>query len=182
VQRVDAATQVDLSGQWNDTDVRTVSKSLINDILSSASVSKQIKDYSAKNKGALPAVIVGEFRNTSSEHIDTSIISKMLETEIINSGQLEFVAGGDTRAQLRDERYAQEVHASEATASAFANETGAVFMLTGSVKSMVDSAANRTMRTYYVDAQLASIETTRIVWQGQNSDIKKIVTQSKVKL
>ena len=34
VSRVDANTQVDLSGYWNDTDVRTVCDTLIRDALS----------------------------------------------------------------------------------------------------------------------------------------------------
>ncbi|MDR3343018.1 MAG: penicillin-binding protein activator LpoB [Treponema sp.] len=182
VSRVDADTQVDLSGRWNDTDVRQVCESLINACLTAPRVSQYIQEYVAQHNGDIPTVLVGSFKNTSSEHIDTSIISKMMENAIINSGKLEFVAGGDTRAELRAERQDQQGNASEETASSLGNETGANFLLTGSVKAMVDRAGNTSVRAYFVDAQLTNIETNRILWSDQNSDIKKIIQQPKAKL
>jgi len=177
VKRVDAGTQTDLSGYWNDTDVRIVCQSLINDCLSSPRVNQAIKA-----KGKTPMVIVGRFRNDSSEHIDTTIISTIMEQTIFNSGKLDFVAGGSTRDELRAERQDQQSNASEATAKTLANETGADFMLTGSVKAMVDKAGNQTVRTYFVTAEMTSIETNARMWIGQNSEIKKVIVQPKNKL
>ena len=57
VSRVDANTKVDLSGRWNDVDVRLVCESLINDCLSSPRVSQFIREYSSGNRGRLPAVM-----------------------------------------------------------------------------------------------------------------------------
>lgn len=177
VQRMDASTQTDLSGYWNDTDVKIVCTSLIDSCLNSARVSQEI---SAKNE--TPTVIVGRFKNDSSEHIDTEIITTNMRSAIINSGRLEFVAGGSTREELRAERQDQQGNASEDTASALGYETGADFMLTGSVKTIIDRAGNQTVRTYVVTAELTSIETNRIVWTEQNSEIKKMVTRAKNKL
>jgi uncharacterized protein (TIGR02722 family) len=177
VQRVDAGTQTDLSGHWNDTDVRIVCQSLIDDCLKSPRV-----DQAIKAKGKIPTVIVGRFKNDSSEHIDTTIISSIMEQTIFNSGKLDFVAGGSTRDELRAERQDQQSNASEATAAALAKETGADFMLTGSVKAMVDRAGNQTVRTYFVSAEMTNIETNARMWIGQNSEIKKVVVQAKNKL
>jgi len=177
VKRVDAGAQTDLSGYWNDTDVRIVCKSLIDDCLNSPRV-----DQAIKAKGKIPTVIVGRFKNDSSEHIDTSIISSIMEQTIFNSGKLDFVAGGSTRDDLRAERQDQQSNASEATARALANETGADFMLTGSVKAIVDKAGNQTVRTYFVSAEMTNIETNARMWMGQNSEIKKVIVQPKNKL
>jgi len=177
VTRVDANTNIDLSGYWNDTDVKIVCQSLINDCLSSPRV-----DQAIKAKGKTPTVIVGRFKNDSSEHIDTSIISSIMEQTIFNSGKLDFVAGGSTRDQVRAERQDQQSNASEATATKLANETGADFMLTGSVKAIVDRAGNQTVRTYFVSAEMTNIETNGRMWIGQNSEIKKVITQAKNKL
>jgi uncharacterized protein (TIGR02722 family) len=178
VQRVDSGTQTDLSGYWNDTDVRIVCEALIKDCLSSARVEQAIR---AKG-GKTPTVIVGRFKNESSEHIDTAIISSIMEAAIFNSGRLDFVAGGDTREELRAERQSQQGNASEATASSLANEKGADFMLTGTVRTIVDRAGNQTARTYFVNAEMTSIETNQRMWMGQNSEIKKVVTRAKNKL
>ena len=178
VQRVDSSTQTDLSGYWNDTDVRIVCESLINDCLGSPRVDQAIKAMGGKT----PMVLVGSFRNTSMEQIDTSIITSRMETAIFNSGKMDFVAGGKDRDELREERQDQQSNASEATASALANETGANFMLFGSVKAIVEKADNKTVRTYFVYAEMTNVETNQRMWMGENSEIKKIVTQAKNKL
>jgi penicillin-binding protein activator len=177
VKRVDADTQTDLSGYWNDTDVRIVADSLIKDCLSSA----RIAQFEAK-KGKLPVVIVGSFKNDSDEHIDTSIITKKMETAILNSGKADFVASSSERTELRTERQEQQGFASEATAKALANETGADFMMIGSVKTIVDKAGKTATRTYFVYGEMIDLETNKKIWMGENSEIKKVIKTSSTKL
>ena len=182
VDRVGTDAQIDLSGRWNDTDVRLVCESLINDFFSSPQVSRFIQEYSARNGGRRPAAIVGIFRNESSEHIDTTIISRVMESTIVNSGRLDFVAGGDTRLEIRDERQDQQLHASEATAAFLGHETGAILLLTGTVNSMVDRAGNTTVRSYFVNAEMTNIETNTRLWMGSNNEIRKVIQQSRFRL
>ena len=182
VNRLDATTQVDLTGRWNDTDVRMVSESLINDVLSSPRVTQFILDYAFRNEGRLPAVLVGNFRNESSERIDTSIISINMESAIVNSGRLDFVAGGGTRQEIRAVRQDQLIHASEDTAAALGYETGAALLLTGSVNSIVERSGNTTVRSYFVNAELTDIETNTRIWMGRNDEIKKIIRLRNVRL
>jgi hypothetical protein len=178
VQRVDSGTQTDLSGYWNDTDVRIVCEAFVRDILSSPRIEQSIRAI----RGRTPTVIVGGFRNESSEHINTDIISSIMEATIFNSGRLDFVAGGELRERLRAERMDQQGFASEMTAAALANETGADFMLTGTVRTIIDRAGNQTTRTYFVTAEMTSIETNQRVWMGQNNEIKKVITQPRNRL
>jgi uncharacterized protein (TIGR02722 family) len=178
VKRVDPAKQTDLSGYWNDTDVRIVCESLIRDCLSSARVDQEIR----ARGGRIPTVIVGRFRNESDEQIDTAIITSIMETVIFNSGRLDFVAGGTTREDIRAERQDQQGNASEATAAALGKETSADFMLTGSVRTIVDRAGNQTVRTYFVTAELTNIETNARIWLEQNNEIKKVITRPRNRL
>ena len=178
VTRVESDSVIDLSGRWNDVDVRMVSNTLISDCLNAPRVSQFIQQYSSSHTGMLPACLVGSFKNESSEHIDTSILSKAMEIAIVNSGKMDFVAGGDTLTELRAERQDQQGNASEATAAALGNETGAVLLLTGSVKSIVDRAGRDTVRSYFVSAELTNIETRTRLWMGDNNEIKKTIRQS----
>jgi hypothetical protein len=173
---------VDLSGKWNAADVRIVCDSLIADCLNSQRIDQFIRQYAAEHEGRAPTVIVGAFKNASSEHIDTSIIAKSMEIAIVNSGKLEFVAGGEAREDLRAERIDQQSNASEESASSLGNETGANFMLTGSVKTIVDRAGNTTVRSYFVSAELTNIETNTRLWMGENNQIQKVIQQPKHKL
>jgi TolB-like protein len=131
----------------------------------------------SKAKTRDPVIIVGRFSNMSSERIDTSIIVKKFEYAIVESQKIVLVAGSDERGFIRDERMDQQIFANPATAKALAMETGADFMLLGSVKTVTDSEGGKTVRTYYVSAQLVELETTRVVWLDE-STIKKVISRS----
>jgi penicillin-binding protein activator len=178
VKRITSGSQSDLSGYWNAVDVKIVCESLINDCLSSARVNQEIKARGNKK----PVIIVGRFKNASDEHIDTEIISSTMENVIFNSDKLDFVAGGSTRDALRAERQDQLGNASEETAARLGKETGADFMLTGSLRTIVDREGNRSIRTYFVTAELTNLETNVRLWMGQNNSITKVVTRPKNKL
>lgn len=176
VTRVAAGAQADLSGNWNANDVRQVCEELIDDCLSSQRVNEAVEASDRKL-----TVIVGNFRNQSNEHIDTALITNSIERAIINNGKLEFVAGGATRDALRQERDDQLGYASEDTQSGLGYEVGADFMLSGSVKTITDKVGNRTVKTYYVDAQLTNIETNARLWMGQ-SEVAKDILQARTRM
>ncbi len=173
VERIDADTVTDLSGYWNDTDVRIVADTLVEECVNANAITNYINQ---NNK--LPVVIVGTIRNDSDEHLDTSILAKKFEAALINSGRVDFVASAQEREQLRDERNDQQINSSDATASRLGNETGADFMLIGAIKTIVDSNTKDQTRTYYVNAELVDIETNRKLWIGENSEIKKYITRA----
>ena len=174
VERIDAETVTDLSGYWNDTDLRIVANTLIDECIASPEITNYIRD---ENK--LPVIIVGPFRNQSDEHIDTSILAQKFEIAMINSGKVDFVASSEQREALRKEILSQQEWSSMETASRLANELGADFMLQGSVKTIIDFVDNKSTRTYYVTVELIDIESTRKLWVGENSEIKKLIKRSK---
>jgi uncharacterized protein (TIGR02722 family) len=177
VSRVEAGTQIDLTGFWNDSDVRIVSESLINDFMNSPRVTQIINEMDRT-----PVVLVGRFRNESSEHIDTNIISTTMETVIFNTGKLDFVAGGSVREELRDERQAQQLYARDDTTTALSGEVGADFMLFGSVRSIVERVGRHSVRTYFVSAEMTNLETNQRMWMATNNEIKKTVVQRRNRL
>ena len=172
VNRVESESVVDLSGYWNDSDVRIVCKDLLDKCLSSP----RIAGFEVKNN-RLPVIMVGRFKNDSTEHIDTSIITEKMSDAIINSGLADFVADKTAREELREERKDQNKagYTSEETIKNLSGETGADFILQGSVKTIVDKVDNKTVRTYYVSVQLINLETNIVIFKGLNDSIKKII-------
>lgn len=178
VERIDADTVTDLSGYWNDTDVKQAAAGLVSSCLASQSVAA----FPSKHGGKNPVVIVGSFRNLSDEHLDAQILTKQLEAALVNSGAVDFVASSSERGGVREERLDQQANSSEETAKALRNETGADFMLQGTVKTIVDSVDNKMTRTYYITAEMIDIETNKKIWMESDSSIKKFITRSKAKL
>ncbi|HKM06829.1 MAG TPA: penicillin-binding protein activator LpoB, partial [Sphaerochaeta sp.] len=99
---------------------------------------------------------------------------------LINSGKVDMVADVSFRATVRDEREEQQYFASESTAKALGKEIGADYLLQGSVRTNLDQVGGKSVRTYYVSAELIDIETNQKVWVGEET-IKKMVKQSKYK-
>ncbi|MDH5735156.1 MAG: penicillin-binding protein activator LpoB [Gammaproteobacteria bacterium] len=169
VTRTSADTVTDLSGNWNDTDSRLVSEEMIQDVLSRNWLS-QFKNRHRKS----PTVIVGTIRNLSHEHINTRTFINDLEKELINSGEVDFVASADERGEIREERKEQDLHAREDTRKAMGQEIGADFMLQGSINTIVDAIKGEQARFYQVDLTLIDLESNRKVWIGQKK-IKKTI-------
>jgi len=61
------------------------------------------------------------------------------------------------------------------------NETGADFMLQGSINTIVDAVEDEQARFYQVDLTLINLETNRQVWIGQKK-IKKTIKKAGFRL
>lgn len=172
VSRVEPNTTIDLSGDWNDTDSRLVAEEMIKDVLGRPWLGTFT---GAKSKS--PSVIVGTVKNRTSEHIATTTFIKDLERELINSGQVNFVANKEERSEVREERSDQQENASLETMKKFQQETGADFMLRGDISSIIDQDGGDKVKFYQVNLELINIETNQKVWIGDKK-IKKLVSQS----
>jgi uncharacterized protein (TIGR02722 family) len=176
VERIDESQAVDLSGAWNDTDSRMVSQEMIQDSLARA----WLQEFRGRPGQNRPAVIVGEVRNMSHEHINTQTFTLEMERALINSGKVDFVASKAERGGIRDERKDQDINAREDTRNAMGKELGADFMLTGTINTIVDPSGDTQVRFYQVNMTLISLADNRKVWVGQK-DIRKLVTRSKLR-
>jgi hypothetical protein len=136
-------------------------------------------EFTAAN-GKKPAIIVGTIRNKSSEHIEVIPFIKAIEREVINSGTAKIVASAEEREQLRAERLDQQEYASEETAKKLAQEYGADYMLEGVITTITDQLDKKKAIFYQVNLELIHIQSNEKCWIG-NTEIKKIITKSKVK-
>jgi len=175
VARMDVNEVKDLTGNWNDTDSRLVSEEMIKDVLSRPWVGEFTR---AHNKP--PAVIVGEIRNMSHEHINVVTFVSDMERELINSGRVDFVASKSERQDIREERKDQDLNASEASRKAAGQEQGADYMLKGTISTILDTEGKKQVRFYQIDLTLISLADNRKAWVGIKK-IKKFVEGSNVR-
>jgi len=175
VYRIEPETQTDLSGKWNDTDSRLVAEEMVSDCLSRVWLTNWVADAGEK-----PIVTVGAIRNRSSEHIDTETFTTDFERELINSGQVRFVASKDQRDEIRDERLDQQEWASLETVKRIRAETGADFILVGGIKSITDEIEGTKVVFYQTDFEMINIESMEKVWIG-SKEIKKEISKKKTK-
>jgi uncharacterized protein (TIGR02722 family) len=163
----------DLSGRWNDTDSRLTAETMVGSMLSGAWLGRFVSE-----EGRDPVVIIGSIRNRSSEHIDATTFIKDIERELVNSGRVIFVAGGEAREELREEREDQQSNTTMETAAALAAETGADYMMQGVITSQTDAIEGKRATLYKVDMELIDLENNQKVWI-ETKEIKKLVEQKK---
>lgn len=173
VTRISVEKHQDLRGTWNNTDSQLVAEQMVKDMI----YRPWITDFITENDRK-PVVIVGHIKNKTTEHINTDTFINDIERELVNNGKVKFVAATKERIQVLEERYYQQSHASDETAKSLAQETGADFMLLGTLSSIIDSAGGKSVKYYQVDLSLVDVESNEKVWMGTKK-IKKIIRKSK---
>ncbi len=176
VERVSSDQVTDISGYWNDTDANLTAQEMISQVLGDP----WLGQYESAHGGKQPTVIVGEIRNLSSEHISTSTFIDDMQRELINSGKVQFVASSDQRGEVRGERSDQDLNATSNTRSAMGQETGADFMMQGTINTIIDAAGTTSAKYYQVDLRLINMHNNVIAWIGQKK-IKKLVKNGSVR-
>lgn len=169
IVRVDENEQIDISGRWNDTDARLTAEELTTEILTGDWISNSLIEKKKK-----PVVIVGLIRNKSHEHIDAEIFTKEIEKAFVKTQRVRVVQGGEMRNELRAERADQQENSSMNTIKKFGLETGADYMLQGTINSIVDAHKKQKVVYYQIDLELTDIQTNEKVWIGDKK-IKKYV-------
>ncbi len=178
ITRTEVDQPVDFSGRWNDTDAQLVAEEMIKDCLARPWLNK----FNEKNSRQ-PVVIVGTVNNRSHEHIDAQVFIKNLEMNLLNAGQVDFVAAKTERGEVREEREDQNTagYTDPETITPKGKETGADFMLQGSMHSVKDEIKGKYVILYQINLELVDLATNRKTWIGQKQ-IKKIVEKSKYSL
>lgn len=177
VSRIDPNSVTDLSGRWNDTDSRLVANQLIKESLTS----DWARRYTEANGGQAPAVLIGDFRNNTMEHIAVNTFVRDLERAFINSGAVRVVASGDERADVRAERADQQQNAAAESRAKMAQELGARYMLQGAIEAIQDEEGREKVVFYQIDATLIDVQSNLKVWTGQQK-IKKYIEKPRLKL
>ena len=158
----------DLTPYLSETDCRAICKDIVGQVIKNPRVEK----FEEKN-GRPPVATIGKIKNQTGEFFDTQIIANSLKTAVLNSGVLEFMANSDVRDEMRDEVISQQDHAAEDQAKELDQEDAADYMLTGSVKLMVQNNGKKQERTYIVNIELTDLKTHRTVAMFEPSEETK---------
>ena len=91
------------------------------------------------------------------------------------------MANANERTEIRQERLEQQQFSTEETAKRLAAETGADYMLKGSIKTQMDVEGREQVKFYQTDLELIHIESNEKVWIGTKK-IKKLVKKPLFKI
>lgn len=176
VARVAADEQTDLSGNWNDTDARLTSEAIIPALLGGG----WLAAFSDAN-GRKPTVRVRRIVNKTDEHIDAQLFIKSIEKALVNSGKVTMLAqeGAELGSVHGEQAYGLGGTVAVETAAAVGQETGADFVVTVRLSSLLDQKGGQKVKLYKIDLELTDPSTGEKAWMGDH-EIKKLVQRESV--
>ena len=175
VTRVDPDEQIDLSGNWNDTDSRFVADAMIRDCMNHPWLPRHLNNpYSSER----PVVVVGPIRNKAMEHIPVATFVKDIERAFISDGRVRVVADAGERADIRAERESMQDNVTFETLKEFGKELGADYVTTGQINQIIDQEGGEKVTFFQTDLELINVESNEKVWIGDHK-IKKFIEQGR---
>ena len=152
-----------LDDRFSENDMQLIAKKMVNSLLASPQM--------AADSGA-PAVMVGSMRNRTTEHIDMVMLSDKLKTALIQSGKFRFVDVMNRRDIAEEYEYQQSGYVNPNQAKAPGSQTGADYMLTGTLTSNIQQVGKDKLVYYKATFQLTNLLSSEIVWTDEK-EIRK---------
>ena len=165
---------------WGSTDLQTFSQKMTHSLQESPALAY----FDRENKGSDMRVIayMGGIRNDTKEHIDTSAVSDMIRTDLIQGGRFRFVVDKAGQDEIGEQvRFQQESgRVDPKRAMEFGKQLGAEVVIYGTLRSIekkkgrsLESAGQKTEDTYYLFVLNATnVESGEIIWSDKG-EIRK---------
>ncbi len=162
--------------EWSAEDTEATSNALITQMMSDAWYSRAVaKKTENEAEDTRPFVVLGEFKNRTTEHIDSSSFLTSLKKALISSGKVKFVSKMDRAHDLRKNVDEGIINSSEDTAKSLGDEDAADYMLFGEITSITNRDGGVTYKYYQINVELHDTETHEVIWVGEKKIKKKVV-------
>lgn len=151
-----------LDDRFSENDMQLIAKKMIQSMAGSDIVG---------SNGA-PVVMVGKMRNRTSEHIDMTMLSDKVRTQLIQSGRFRFADVMNRRDIAEEYEYQQSGYVDPDQAKGPGSQTGAEYLLTGTLTANVQQAGRNKLIYYKATFQLTNLLTSEIAWTDEK-EIRK---------
>lgn len=159
----DPRTVALLDDRFGENDMQLIARTMVGSLTASPSVS---------GGGKLPAILVGPMRNRTAEHIDMQSLADQVRTALIQSGKVRFVDGTHRTDIAEEYEYQQSGYVDPAQAKGPGYQTGADFLLTGTLTSNVQEVGKDKLVYYKATFRLTGLLTSEVVW-SEEREIRK---------
>ncbi|MBI3846526.1 MAG: penicillin-binding protein activator LpoB [Planctomycetes bacterium] len=151
------------------TDVKETTEKMVRSMLTSAPLAQRTDR---------PILIYYGMANRTSEHFDTQQIYNLVSTVLTQSGKVQFVDIGQRSNIAEEVGYQQSGNVSPETARRLGQQTGAEFLLTGDVSSIIKNEGNRRLAYYQILMKLTNLKTSIIEWQDIRESARERIRPS----
>ena len=151
-----------LDDRFSENDMQLIAKKMIQSMAGS----------SITGRNGTPVVMIGKMRNRTSEHIDMTMLSNKVRTQLIQSGRFRFADVANRRDIAEEYEYQQSGYVDPDQASGPGSQTGAEYLLTGTLTANVQQVGKDKLIYYKATFQLTNLVTSEIAWTDEK-EIRK---------
>lgn len=151
-----------LDDRFSENDMQLIAKKMI----------QSMADSDIVGSNGAPVVMVGKMRNRTSEHIDMTMLSDKVRTQLIQSGRFRFADVQNRRDIAEEYEYQQSGYVDPAQAKGPGSQTGAEYLLTGTLTANVQQVGRNKSVYYKANFQLTNLLTSEIAWTDEK-EIRK---------
>ena len=151
-----------LDDRFSENDMQLIAKKMI----------QSMADSDIVGSNGAPVVMVGKMRNRTSEHIDMTMLSDKVRTQLIQSGRFRFADVQNRRDIAEEYEYQQSGYVDPDQAKGPGSQTGAEYLLTGTLTANVQQVGRNKSVYYKANFQLTNLLTSEIAWTDEK-EIRK---------
>ena len=157
-----------LSDEWAPSDLQLIAKKVVNDLTTSPAF--------AQIQGR-PVVIVGKFKNSTSEHIDMQSLADKVQTQLANTGRFAFVDANARQAIAEEYEYQGSGYVRPDQAKGPGQQVSPDYLMTGELASIKQRVGSDEFIYYKMTAKLSNVRTGLIEWTDEKQIRKKFEKQ-----
>ncbi|TVQ78523.1 MAG: penicillin-binding protein activator LpoB [Bradymonadales bacterium] len=168
----DPATVRLLDDQFNENDMQLMSRDLVASLLDFEGI---------KGRDGSPVVMLGRFRNRTSEHIDMKMLTDHMRTALIRTQRFRFVDGSLRQDLAEEYDYQASEFVDQATAVRMGQQLGVEYLIVGDLGSIIQQVGNDKIVYYKITMNLVDVATNVILW-SDDREVRKIYRRRSVGL
>jgi uncharacterized protein (TIGR02722 family) len=160
---VDVDEKRHMGADYDYTDMRTVSASVVDELVASPFMQKESEP---------PVMMIAGVQNRTSQYVDTKNLTDRVRSMLFQSGRVRFVNETRREELLKEQGY-EAANATPETQVAVGRQLGAKYMMSGSLTEMKDESprqvrVSKTQVNYYkLTYEVTDLTSGEIVWMTE---------------
>jgi uncharacterized protein (TIGR02722 family) len=153
-----------LSDEFNENDLQLIAKKMVGSLNDSGFV---------KQLPGRPLLIVGKMKNKTSEHIDMESLGDKVRVELTHGGKFAFSNKAAREEIAQEYEYQQSGYVKKEEAKGPGAQSGADYLLTGSIASIIQQVGNDKLVYYKMTMECTNLKSGVIEWTDEKELRKK---------
>ena len=165
----DAGEVRTLSRNFTHSDYEQTANAMIDSLKSNPNFLANLKEFQAANPGQRPKIAITPIENhTRQMTLKLDVINDTIRTGILNTGLFRFV-GNENKVAQRKFKEENGVLVAPGASSGFSNQTGANYLLSGTLTELDDEGGRTKENVYILSMQLDNLVSGETEWAERKS-------------